>query len=377
MTTIVKARSASDFLALVPYLLGFQPHDSIVLVAFCGNRTRGAMRFDLPKTDGALACKRIATTMIGMLCKLPQVDALVPVAFTDEPFADPIPYRPFMNVLLKRAASAGFLAREALCMAADGWGSYLEPDCPPTGHPLEEISRSEIGARIPDGLRGALGAVTDGAVIPDADLGTAERVARLLTRFRRVADTPGAQNVELGTLGEAFRADGPLPVYTLPRLIELALQLDPTRIQDRDAALILWLLHLPAARDAVMLQVAFGPAAGFRVLFGEAKFHGGDERVARESAALLFGEGPRPDPARITAGIALLSAVTARAPRSARPAALCSLAWLQWALGRGSVAGSLAQQALAIDPGYGFAGLLLTVLDAGRLPEWAFAAGGS
>ncbi|WP_346233569.1 DUF4192 domain-containing protein [Parafrigoribacterium mesophilum] len=370
MTTIVKAHNASDFLALVPYLLGFHPRDSVVLVAFCGNRTRGALRFDLPKTDAALACKRIATTMIGMLCKLPEVDALVPVAFTDDRFADPIPHRVFMETLLRRADLAGFRARDALCVASDGWGSYLEADCPPGGHPLDQISGSDIGRRIPAAARGSLGAVTDGAVIPAVDLGTAERVARLLATYRRVTDT--AELVPFGRLGAVFDTDGPPPVFTLPRLIELALRLNPTRIEDRDAALLLWLLHKPVGRDALMLQFAFGPAAGFRVLFGEAKFRDGDDSVARESAALMFGEGPRPDPARITTGIGVLMAVTARAPKSARPAALCTLAWLQWALGRGSVAGILAQQALSIQPDYGFARLLSAMLDAGRLPEWAF-----
>jgi hypothetical protein len=68
----------------------------------------------------------------------------------------------------------------------------------------------------------------------------------------------------------------------------------------------------------------------------------------------------------------VLTAVTARAPQSARPAPLCVLAWVHGALGRGSVAGILAQQALTIDPDYGFATLLLAMLDAGRLPDWAF-----
>jgi hypothetical protein len=212
-------------------------------------------------------------------------------------------------------------------------------------------------------------------VIPEVDLGTAERVARLLVRYRAAAHGADADTVELGQLDLAFVSEEPLPVFPLPRLVELALGLDPSRIEDRDAALLLWLLQRPVGRDAVMLQFAFGPAAGFRVLFGEAAFIDGDDSGVRESAALLFGEGPRPDPIRITTGITILTAVTARAPKSARPAPLCVLAWLHWALGRGSVAGLLVEQALAIDPDYGFARLLLTMLDAGRLPEWAFEAG--
>jgi hypothetical protein len=379
MTTIVKAHNAADFLALVPYLLGFHPHDSIVLVAFSGNRTRGALRFDLPKTDAALACKRIATTMIGMLCKLPEVDALVPVVFTDDRFADPVPYRPFIEVLLRRAKLAGFLVRDALCVASDGWGDYLDDDTPPTGHPLDEISASDIGERIPSDAREALGAlgslgdVTDGAVIPEADPGAQDRVARLLERFDELAQAWADGGMRLNE-SDVMPDSSYAPSVTVPALIESALALEPSHLGDRDVAVFLWLLQLPIIRDAVVLQFAFGEAMGANALRGNEDFVRGDDRGARESAALLLGEGPRPDLDRIARGIQFLNTTTARAPKSARPAPLSVLAWLHWALGRGSVAGILAEQALTIDPGYGFAGLLLGMLDAGRLPEWAFEA---
>ena len=377
MTAIVKAHNAADFLALVPYLLGFHPRDSVVLVAFCGNRTRGAMRFDLPKTDAALACKRIATTMIGMLCKLPEVDALVPVVFTDDRFVAPVPYRPFIEVLIRRAELAGFLVRDALCVASDGWGSYLDDDCPPAGHPLDEISASDVGERVPSDARealgalGALGDVTHGAVIPEADSGARDRVAGLLRHFEELIQARADEAMRLDE-SDAILDSSHAPSVTVPALIESALALEPPHLGDRGVAVFLWLLQLPTIRDAVVLQFAFGEAMGAKALRGNEDFVRGDDRGARESAALLLGDGPRPDLRRITAGITVLTAVTALAPKSARPAPLCVLAWLHWALGRGSVAGLLVEQALTIDPEYGFATLLLAMLDAGRLPDWAF-----
>jgi Domain of unknown function (DUF4192) len=377
MTTIVKAHNAADFLALVPYLVGFHPRNSVVLVAFSGTRTRSAMRFDLPQTDAALACKRIATTLIGMLCKLPDVDAVVPVAYTDEPFESPggMPNARFIHAIVHGAERAGFRVRDALCVAADAWGGYLDPDGP--GHPLDEIRASDIGQRIPGDLGGILGAVADGAVLPDVDLGTRERVARLLVGYRKAAKGTLADGVELGVLGAAFETGvfgvgGRPPVFAMPALIEIALALDPFQIQDRDAAFLLWFLERPVGRDALMLQFAFGPAAGFRVLFGEAEFRHGDDRSARHSAALLSGEGPRPDPERIALGIEVLKAAVARAPKSASAAPLSALAWLNWALGRGSVAGIFVDRALKADPGYGMAQLIAVMVQSGRLPEWAF-----
>jgi hypothetical protein len=61
------------------------------------------------------------------------------------------------------------------------------------------------------------------------------------------------------------------------------------------------------------------------------------------------------------------------APRSARPAPLCMLAWLSWTLGQGSVAGIYIDTALDIDGEYGMARLLLQLIGSGHLPEWAFA----
>ncbi|MGO7983808.1 DUF4192 family protein, partial [Rhizobium johnstonii] len=83
MPTVITASAGHDFLALLPRLLGYQPRNSVVLVAFRGKRTCGAIRFDLPTPRALRDQRRTATSMIGMLCKVAGVDAVVPVAFCD------------------------------------------------------------------------------------------------------------------------------------------------------------------------------------------------------------------------------------------------------------------------------------------------------
>ena len=56
ISTILKAAQASDFLAAVPALLGFQPSESVVLVPFRGQRTTGALRIDPPHHRGCRRC---------------------------------------------------------------------------------------------------------------------------------------------------------------------------------------------------------------------------------------------------------------------------------------------------------------------------------
>ncbi|GAB2461743.1 hypothetical protein HD599_001011 [Conyzicola lurida] len=48
------------------------------------------------------------------------------------------------------------------------------------------------------------------------------------------------------------------------------------------------------------------------------------------------------------------------------------LAWLNWALGRSSVAHRFVVAAAEIDDEYGLVEIISTMLDRGFLPEWAF-----
>ena len=56
--TTIKAGTPRDFLGLVPALLGFTPHASLVLVPFEATRTIGAMRFDLDTDAGRETLQR-------------------------------------------------------------------------------------------------------------------------------------------------------------------------------------------------------------------------------------------------------------------------------------------------------------------------------
>ena len=98
------------------------------------------------------------------------------------------------------------------------------------------------------------------------------------------------------------------------------------------------------------------------------------EQSTPTTADLMMGEScDRPDPERIVRGIRLLKLLVAMAPRSTRPAPLCMLAWLSWALGQGSVAGIYLDTVLDIDADYGMGLLLQQMIGSGHLPEWAFA----
>jgi hypothetical protein len=380
MTTIIRATAPHDLLALVPALAGFLPERSIVCVAFRGNRSAGVLRHDLPRR--ARDRSAVATAIIGTLCRIPGVDAVVPIAYTDATFAGAggIPERAFLALLMGKAEQAGFAVRDALCRAADAWGSLFDHDGPATGHPLALIDESAAARRAP-APPGGLGSHTAQGELPTPDAATARKIA-----------------AELAALTDAGHLE--------ERLVRLGANADPVELVEtlvaRDAAKhpplrLAWFLHLaelPAMRDAMLLQFAFGPDIGAtahhdaEATTGRAGQRGlsVDELVTEEAARgvtdatsdllsrLLLGQSTlRPDPRRVERAIAVVRTAIAAAPKGSRCGALCIAAWLSWSLGRGSAAGALLDEALMIDPEHSMAVLLAAFIGSGALPEWAFA----
>ena len=380
MTTIIRAEQAHDFLALVPTLAGFRPERSIVCVAFRGNRTIGVLRHDLPRRARDRA--PLVSVIIGTLCRMTGVDAVLPVVYSDGRFAAArgMPERALLGLLVKEAERAGFTVRDALCRAADAWGSARDRSTPVRGHPLALIDESPVTQLAPGGGE-VLDAPDAAGALPESDPATTGAIARALRRF----DSDDLVEAAITRLGR--NAD---PV----ELVESLLAQEPS---DQPIHQLAWFLHLasrPAFRDAMMLQFAFGVVVGELAhddaveSADRAAEHGEsmDELVERELAEgrpdvvseflsrLLLGQSMlRPDRARVEGALALLLPLIANAPPRHRVGPLCVTAWLSWSLGRGSAAGALIDRALEIEPEHPMANLLATFIGSGALPEWAFA----
>ncbi|MCD2443924.1 DUF4192 domain-containing protein [Agromyces sp. SYSU K20354] len=379
MTTIIRAASAHDFLALVPSLAGFRPERSLVCVAFEGNRTVGVLRHDLPSKARDRAA--LVSVVVGTLCRMPGIDAVVPVLYTDRTFESErgTPERRLAEQLIRRAEQAGFVVRDALCRAADAWGSYLDRETPASGHPLGMIDDNPVTAQAPDAA-GVLDDPAASGVLPAPDGRVAVRIAEELERFGDAV--PGDAVFE--RLG-----DDTDPV----ELVESLLSADFVR---QPALRLAWFLHLaarPAFRDGMMLQFAFGPVIGAAAhddaiaaaeradMSGESL----DDLVRREVAEgdhddvtellsrLLLGQSTlRPERARVEHALELLRPLIANAPEADRVGPLCIAAWLSWSLGRGSAAGAFIDRAVELEPAHPMAGLLAAFIGGGAIPEWAF-----
>jgi hypothetical protein len=390
MTTVVTAANAADFLAVVPHLVGFQPQDSIVFVAFRGRRTCGAMRFDLPDVvesgaddAGSAFYERVATTLVGMLSKLPGVDSVVPVVYTLETFAAAggPPRSAFVRAVVARFEFSGFELRDALCVAADGWGSYFDDKRPSQGRPLAEVAASRVLDDLPEHKVRPLGDIARWAALPEVAPAECRRVARAVTQLRRSIDG----RLLTGGGDDGFGGAGPIDgaakqqrraetrrLHDIPVVLEETLNRGCDGLDANSAAFVVTLARLPALRDVVMLQWAFDLRVGQSVLADARRFARGAAPFDLETAGLMLGRGTRPDPERIDRAVEVLKRVTALSPLENRAPLFSMLAWLSWALGRSSVARLFVEAAEEIDAGYGFADLMRTVLERGMLPEWAF-----
>lgn len=386
MTTIVTPANAAQFLSLVPKMLGYRPTRSLVLVPFSGSRSIGAMRFDLPDAADSDETDRIAATVIGMVCRLPDADAAASVVYTDAPFTDGA-HDGLLAALERRADACGIRIADALRVAADGWGSSFDPLCPPSGRPLAELIPEPEGSEhlsVPEGDQSA------GAELPRVDPAETERLAHAFASVQdavallcgpepgadasRTADTDAAASVPEPAQSRRVNPQALATVCLLddlPTLYEEALGWDAEALDPFDAAALLWCLGRPALRDIALVQWCGGMAAGDEALEAQLRWEAGEEYPAH-LAMQMWGEGERPDPDRLTAALTLSRRIAAAAPRSERAGPLATCAWLAWALGRSTHAERYAVGACAIDPEHGLAEIVGSFVHAGHLPDWAF-----
>jgi hypothetical protein len=363
MTEIVTAAGPADLLKLVPRLVGFKPAESLVLVAFTGRRTGAAMRFDLPATDDPHVLDGIAAHLVGMLCRVEGVDGLVPVVYTAASLATaPVV---LLDLLAAHADAAGLTVKDALCVAGDGWARM--PDGAP--HPL-----SELGPDSPDLLDPAAE-----LRLPEVSDAARTRFAEQLAAWRTREAGPGGSihgfRPGAGLAGRSFSRGEPFVLRAAfgldagalleGMLAEHTAGDDPCPCLAALAAFA----EVPDLAGHLLLHIAWGPAFGERV---RRSWLERDEEDAEAEAALNGGEVARPSVPRIEAGIRAVKAAMAHLGPDARgPLAACA-AWLEWALGRGSLAGAFLDTALALKEPSAFALVLGLRLQRGVLPEWAF-----
>lgn len=325
----VRASHPAELAVLVPYLLGFHPERSFVLIGLEGKRLGLTQRMDLVPAEHARAVVR---QMLGHVARTGARRILALAYESEEGESTP------MRAELDRLVRARVIRCDVSIVVRDGrWYD-----------PAGRVPRSRPeGELLPDPDRVP-------AVATFVGLGRVPLAGR--ESLRELADPgadPGVGDVdrELGSLEVESVAD--IEDDLAEALVGVLAERGP--VEARAVALVAAGLHDVLWRDAALAVLCPGWISDEMV---------GAERVAR----LRHRVG---DVDHVVA-IDRLSAAVRRTPRDISAPVLTVLAQVAWAHGDGALASVALEQALEVDPEHRLAGLLDQLVTAGvRLPRTA------
>lgn len=325
---LIRVSNPGDLIETVPYLLGFHPIESLVLVGFASTpqgqvqRVTVTMRVDLPADELAGG---LLTPLTGAF-RSSATDAVVAVVLTEAVAGDPREAPALAGLkqaILRELRTIGLEVLDVLVATGSRWWSLCcerADCCPPLGTPRRPADSAVAAEATYAGLvalpdRESLAATLAGhdeqqrARLGPALAAAEQRLAAATARNGR----PRQQRTELGALERAARTP---PERTAGR-------------PDRQLARLAVALTDVGVRDAVWLAV--------------------DHRSwdAEE----------------------LLRDLHSRLPSPYDAAALFLFGWGQWRAGNGTLAMMAAERALASDPNYGAAALLISAVQHGLDPR--------
>lgn len=364
MTTTIRVGDPRELLAYLPYRLGFHPRRSVVVVSVRAARGRVGLvaRVDL---DDLADPERGATVASGLANHVWRdgAERAVVVVYDDDVAAGSSPEVEAAVGRARQALESVVSRTEAWLVDGERFYAFDCADpwcCPSEGRPLGDLASTEVAAHMV--LAGATVAEHRGAVtrVPRASKAARYNVRRVAARWsqRLVAD-PGPEELA------AWRLDSVRAWHAVVRLGQDGGEA-PARLLGRvDAG-----LRDVLVRDAVIMSVVRGPREAERALTHEP---GTASRAMAEAFGRIFepGHAAVPDPAELESWCAGLRLVVAHSDRAGHAPALTLLALLAWWAGDGAVASCWLAEALAADPGYRLAQLLMTTLEAGLPPGWA------
>ncbi|MEU6658571.1 DUF4192 domain-containing protein [Streptomyces sp. NPDC046821] len=349
-TEQVTLRNPAELAEALPFLLGFRPEDSIVLVALHRGRFGGRVRIGIPERLGdwpAVAeemarclvsgCERrdgIPDGIVAFLCRDPKNRETRQQAMEH--------LRPLAQMLRIACGRLDVPVVEALCIADDHFWSYscpVEECCPPDGTPLAKSGTSVTAA-----------AMTYAGV----------QVRRPLREMRaRLAPWQTA------AVAEQERALDAAAMALVPRILSGAPRAEVAG-ETLDLAQRVWRRFAQASVGGDTLEADLrddehlGHDEAARLILGL------QDRLTRDSAAEWMEGDEAPLALRLWRALAR-RCVGTYGEHAAAPLTLAG--WVAWSLGDKVEAGEALDMALDADPRYVFARLLSQACSADLDPE--------
>jgi hypothetical protein len=240
---ILKLNALDGLVAAVPYLLGFQPQESLVAVALVGPRGRMqfSMRLDLidERYDDAIASD------VAMRMAHANADKLLLLVFSEQPVADGLPRRPLIDAIERACVMP---MRDALFVSRERIWSYVCDNarcCPPQGRPRDADAPEPLAVAAAHALRGDV-------VLPsrDAVVALVQPVGGITARSVRQAVERAWESTEPFE-AEIERFDALLRRYAEP----------PAQVSHDEAAGLIVACHAIEVRDVILRRFEFEPDA--------------------------------------------------------------------------------------------------------------------
>lgn len=373
MTPTLRVRDPQELLALIPYQLGFQPRESVVVVSLREPHRRVGlvMRVDLAALADPDDGPQVARTMVTHVARDRGRDTVL-VVYTDAP----VPAVQDPRVPAWRATGHYLGAAEAFLGEVDVWvvsgtgywalGCADPRCCPPGGRPLSDLSATVVGAEMV--LAGAVVMATrdELAWIPRASDADRRRANAAANRWRRRAREAREAHSQGDRSGVAQWRQAGFATWRAA----LAGDMTAASLGRIEAA-----LEDIAVRDAVLLSMVPGTGGLPEEYLDEPVTQGSlatATAVGRAMAAIVDpGAGVRPEDDLASAALRALEGVIAHGRRRHQAPALTLLAMLTWWRGSTARSGALLERAYLCDPDYRLARLLTQALEAGMAPGWA------
>ena len=302
----VTATSAADLLGLVPYLLGFHPAESLVVLLIRDRRVLLTARVDLP--PAALASGVVAR--FGRLADQHDASGLVLFAFS----ADQQPARALLELLVTGLQPFGLL--DAVLVDESRWWSLMCTGgcCPADGTAYDARAQRVAAEAVYAGLSAAAERSSIEAMVagpPAAD-------------FDRLAESARQARADVKLLSRAERR-------TEMAESVLAFVSEPRRLSEPECARLAVLAAQVAVRDVAWAL------------------------ISREAA---------------DAHVDLWSQVVSRAVAPWQAAPLCLLGMAAWVCGNGALQNCCSERVHEVSPAYSMAALLDEISDRALPPSF-------
>ncbi|MFD4943830.1 DUF4192 domain-containing protein [Streptomyces sp. NPDC058239] len=347
----ITLRGPAELADALPYLMGFHPNDSVVMVALHGGRGRfgGRLRLGIPQSpqEWPPVAEQLAECLIkGSERRGERPDAIVIFLCQDPAEGESGSQimerlKPLAQRLRTACGALDVPVLEALCISAGRYWSYCCPDercCPAEGNQLALPGTSVMAAAA------AYAGIQVRGTLREMEARLAPLNTTAAAEQQRALDSAGAELVPK-ILDEVGRKDVARETLGLARRLMKRLREAPVTV--------------PSASDINDDRLISHDEAAAVIL-------GLQDRETRDKAAEWM-EGPEADSA-----LRLWRALSRRcvAPYEEHAAAPLTLAgWVSWSTGDEPGARVALGLALRVDPGYTFAQLLHEACNQGLDPE--------